>query len=101
MTARDEFSIDFIAEGSAMVAVFHKGRQVSPASRNPEKLRPILAEKRRIAARAGRAWRCCLSCGERFLSEGVHQRLCAKHRSAASAEMPDQESPSYRSMMGK
>ena len=100
MTARDEFSIDFIAEGSAMVAVFHKGRQVSPATRNPEKLKPILAEKQRIAARSGRGWRRCLACGERFLSEGVHQRLCGKHRTAASAEMPDQESPSYRALKG-
>lgn len=101
MSATDDFRIDFIAEGSRMVAVFHNGRQVSPAARDPMKLEPILAEKKRIAARGGKGWRHCLTCGERFLSDGAHQRLCGKHRTAAGAEMPDQESPSYRSMAGR
>ncbi len=32
--------------------------------------------------RAERVWRACLGCGRRFLSEGIHNRLCIRcHRS--------------------
>lgn len=100
MTGQSEFYIGQVAPDSAFRAVFRKGQQVSPGMRDETKLKALLAEKQRIAERAKPGWRRCLTCGERFLSDGVHQRLCGKHRSAAGVEMPDQESPSYRALKG-
>lgn len=100
MSASQEFYIGQVAPDSAFRAVFRKGQQVSPGMRDEAKLKALLAEKQRIAERAKPGFRRCLTCGERFLSDGPHQRLCAKHRAAGSAEMRDQESPSYRTLKG-
>jgi len=100
MSVSQEFYIGQVAPDSAFRAVFHKGRQVSPGMRDEARLNALLAERRRIAERTSTAWRHCLTCGEKFLSEGPHQRLCSRHRAAANAVAPDQAWPSYRARTG-
>ncbi len=43
------------------------------------------AARKRAERDACAVWRPCLGCGRRFLSEGIHNRLCSRcHRSTRS-----------------
>ena len=48
------------------------------------------AARKRAERDASTNWRACLRCGERFPSEGVHNRLCIRCReSVRNAGVPD------------
>ncbi|MBC2834692.1 hypothetical protein [Paragemmobacter straminiformis] len=55
------------------------GRQVSPWSPSSEYVENLRSTKQREAdARKKRGTRSCMCCGNKFMSDGIHNRLCGR-----------------------
>lgn len=63
--------------GKQFAVVNRANERVSPFYRRRDTAEADCAKR---IARAGDGYRCCLSCGSKFLSDGPHNRLCGACR---------------------